>query len=81
MKKIVVNAKLLRAIDDILNDIKGDISIKSRNSFQNSQNLKDILSSLLLKEEQYQTRDLSLSENARKNQTNLKYLLNRKILL
>ena len=71
-EKMVTNTNLIRDIDDILNDIKGDLSIKSKSSLQKSQNLKDIPSSPLLMEEQYQTRDLGLTENSKKNQINFK---------
>ncbi|KAK5960308.1 bifunctional ATP-dependent DNA helicase/ssDNA endodeoxyribonuclease DNA2 PWA37_002379 [Arxiozyma heterogenica] len=59
---MTTNTKLLRDIDDILNDIKGDISIKLRSSLKKSQKFKDIPSSPLPIGEQYNARDLTLTE-------------------
>lgn len=68
---MTANTKLLRDIDDILNDIKGDISIKSRSSLQKSQKFKDIPSSPLLVGEQYNARDLNLTDASKGEQIDI----------
>lgn len=65
------NEKLLRDIDDILNDIKGDISIKSRSSLQKSQKFKDIPSSPLPMGEQYNAKDQNLTRDSKENQVDI----------